>query len=444
MATITGMANHFAAMVEARFSSGEAPDLSFSQKLRTPIRETIRYPCMTVTANNDSCLNSSAACEHVLACGHIIFTAGPDQPCAPNCNHVEKGPGDLDRSVRSKKVQKMKNGREISTLPFYCDACVETELEQLLPSGLTSTKAEQHRTVLRQSTAIKRGKATKYRKCYIGMKTTSVPCYPDSSLSPRYEPRADYHPWDKILPQIGDNMFEDIDLNPMAETPVAQPQEVNTVLAVSADGANLPETDTVSIVQAEQGSGSQQTETLSPPTASIEQSVGVRHQSAAPPKKTPVRAESAVRDAGRLTLNSNTNETYTPRSRRARPVIPAKNFFVPIQKYEIAASTRSTVKKSKVSGKTAPVEVPKETEGIKQTAPLLKRKRGLGLVEEEADNGVKEPARMPKRKRTHRPRLADEEADTETVKERALSPQPVRGVARVIRRPRQQLVKARN
>jgi hypothetical protein len=418
MALKTSIVDQFTAMLSYRFSFGKAPDLSFSRKPRKPIRETVRYPCITVTADNDPCLNSSLACEHVLACGHLIFTATPDQPCATNCHHVENGPGDLDRSVRSKKVQTMKNGREISTLPFYCDACIETEHEQLLPSGLSSTKAEQRRTILRHSTAIKRSKTTEHRKCYIGMKVTSVPCYSDGSVSSRYVPREEHHPYDTALPQIGDNVFEDIDPSPPTdEDTVAQPQEMNPVIAVSADDTGSPETDTVSVAQADVDTDSQRTETASPPESYVEEPIDLPRQSAAPPRKTPVHPKSTARDAGCLTLNNHKNDTYRPRSRRARPVVPVKKDLIQVQDYETTASTRSTGRKSKASRKTVNVEALEETESIG------------------------EPARLPKRKRAM-PRLNDQETDADFAE---TAPSRKKGVARVTRQSlRQQMNKGKN
>ncbi|KNG46031.1 hypothetical protein TW65_07227 [Stemphylium lycopersici] len=50
-----------------------------------PIHETVTYPRITVTAENDPCSNRSMSYEHVLSCGHAIVTAAPDEPCAANC-----------------------------------------------------------------------------------------------------------------------------------------------------------------------------------------------------------------------------------------------------------------------------------------------------------------------------------------------------------------------
>lgn len=68
------------------------------------------------------------------------------------------------------------------------------------------------RAMMRKTEAINRNKDTKYRKCYIAYKVTSIPWPSDRALRSRYVPRAQHHPFDTAIPQIGDNMFEDIEI----------------------------------------------------------------------------------------------------------------------------------------------------------------------------------------------------------------------------------------
>jgi hypothetical protein len=198
----------FAEMLNARFSLSDKAELT--HKPKKMIRETITYPKLVVTQNNDSCLNPSLYFEHALSCGHIVSTALPSEPCAPNCHYVAADGGELDRSLRNKEAMKMKNGNKVSDKEFYCDACVEEEIEVKIPSELSSSNAEERRAMLRAKEAKTRGKAIKFRKCYIALKVTSVPCHSDGTLSLRYTPREKRHPFDLALPQTGENMFEDV------------------------------------------------------------------------------------------------------------------------------------------------------------------------------------------------------------------------------------------
>jgi hypothetical protein len=74
---------------------------------------------------------------------------------------------------------------------------------------------------MREAEAKRRSKATNYRKCYIGLKVTSIPCHSDGSLRSRYVPRKDHHPFDISIPQAGDNFFEDMLVNPPSDTELA-------------------------------------------------------------------------------------------------------------------------------------------------------------------------------------------------------------------------------
>jgi hypothetical protein len=92
---------------------------------------------------------------------------------------------------------------------------------------------------MRDAEAKKREKHRKYRKCYIGLKVTSVPCHSDGSLRRRYTPRKDHHPFDTSLPQIGDNFFEDILVNPPEDPPTdLQPQDGGKAATIEPTGSS--------------------------------------------------------------------------------------------------------------------------------------------------------------------------------------------------------------
>jgi hypothetical protein len=242
----------FTNMLNSRFALGA--DRKPFQKMNASIRETVTYPKFKVADDNDSCLNPSLSSEHVLSCGHIISTPSTSEPCAPNCHHIANKASGMDRSLKNKKAMQMKNGKGISTKSFYCDACVETEIEAEIPAAFSAPNAEERRATLRVREATARKKASDFRKCYIGQKVTSIPCHSDGSLSSRYQPRVKHHPFDTSLPQIGDNMFEDVDPNPEKTDEVtastkrksdgvgASDYDVDTeetrTLSVESDGAN--------------------------------------------------------------------------------------------------------------------------------------------------------------------------------------------------------------
>jgi hypothetical protein len=90
------------------------------------------------------------------------------------------------------------------------------------------------RRVMRESESIRRGKVENYRKCYIGLKVTSVPCHTDGSIRSSYVPRTEHHPFDTTFPQAGDNFFEDMVVNP-EEGP--EPDSEETIDAVPSSEA---------------------------------------------------------------------------------------------------------------------------------------------------------------------------------------------------------------
>ena len=203
----------FSAMLNSRFALyGNFQTGRETPKSAKIVRETITYPKRSVTYANNPCLDTTQSFEHALKCGHLVTTALPSEPCAPNCYHVDED-ADLDRSLKYNKAMKMKNGNNVSDKPFYCDACVEMENEKKIPAAFSSSVAEERRAVLRATEAKTRKKATAFRKCYIALKITSVPCHSDGTLSSRYTPRDERHPFDTAMPRTGENMFEDVDLD---------------------------------------------------------------------------------------------------------------------------------------------------------------------------------------------------------------------------------------
>jgi hypothetical protein len=252
----TSVVQQFGHMLASRWNLGKESQPKTS---KPPIHETVTYPRIKVTSYNDSCLIPSMAYEHILACGHIITTALPDLPCAPNCHHVA--------NIQMPKQRGHRNGvkNEGEGRLFYCDACAEAKYEDLIPDDATATAAgklppfsyftsradavgtEKFRAEMRVEEAMRRGKATNYRKCYIGLKVTSVPCYSDGKVSRRYVPRKEHHPFDISIPQTGDNFFEDMLVDPPSDTEVASeesatppgsPTVVDSPVSLGEAGAN--------------------------------------------------------------------------------------------------------------------------------------------------------------------------------------------------------------
>lgn len=237
------MVEQSANMLNARFALDKNPPAA--RMPPKPIRETIKYPKLAVTDADNPCLDPSQSFEHVLSCGHLIATTTSNESCAPNCHHVADESADLDRSLKHKKAMKMKNGNKVSDKHFYCDACVETEIEVKLLSDFSSANAEERRIILRANEAQTRKKDTKFRKCYIGQKITSVQCYSDGTLSSRYVPRKKRHPFDTAMPRTGDNMFEDIDPNPKEEE--KRKQSTNTDKKIGGTMSDNPLSATIDV-----------------------------------------------------------------------------------------------------------------------------------------------------------------------------------------------------
>lgn len=206
-------------------------------KSRLPIRETVTYPKFPVTADNNSCLDRFRPFEHVLSCGHLVNTARADQQCAPNCHHVVDNDRKGDHSFIQVTAMTVKGGIWISKKSFYCDACVESENEEKLPKYMPAAQAEKARTIFRAKEAEKRGRNADFRRCYIAMKFTQVPCLEDRSILSRYVPTEgnERHPLDTALPRMGWNMYEDVDVSPEEEQEDEENEEDEIQFVVMSD-----------------------------------------------------------------------------------------------------------------------------------------------------------------------------------------------------------------
>lgn len=211
-----------------------------------PVREHITYPVVQVTAGTNSCRDEISQFHHVLNCGHLITTAKPDEGCAPNCFHVA-----VAKTSRKPKKKSMEASLGLS---FYCDACVEVTNERRIAATLSNQEAgelhcrhghfymaanstaEGKRVKLRRKEALKQEKDSKFRKCYIAKKITSVPCDEDGSIVSSYLPATHGHPFDTALPRTGTNMFEDVDITPQRKNLKRQgPLKKPTSVVMSSD-----------------------------------------------------------------------------------------------------------------------------------------------------------------------------------------------------------------
>lgn len=101
---------------------------------RIPIRETFTYPRVTVNSSYDPCHDDISPYEHVLGCGHLITTAEPDEPCAPNCHHTTQ--------TNWRSTPKIYSSRAMEK-DFYCDACVEEQAGRIIYGGDSCKEAGQ-------------------------------------------------------------------------------------------------------------------------------------------------------------------------------------------------------------------------------------------------------------------------------------------------------------
>ncbi|KAH8728238.1 hypothetical protein GQ44DRAFT_769755 [Phaeosphaeriaceae sp. PMI808] len=176
-----------------------------------PVHETVTYPKVDVSEDNNSCLNPSMSREHVLDCGHLVNTVLPWEPCAPNCHHISMKSRPSSLPEKNKRATEKENEREVTALPFYCDACVETEFEHRISTWSTSSAADSQRAEMASAAAKTNGKGDKSRKCYIALKITSIPVYSGGYLPWGYITNKEHHPFDVSRPRSGANMFEDLD-----------------------------------------------------------------------------------------------------------------------------------------------------------------------------------------------------------------------------------------
>lgn len=184
------------------------------------VREVITYPKVTVTSTYDPCHDKSSPYEHILACKHLITTPEPDEPCASNCYFATQ--------TRSRQAPKMTLSAALNK-DFYCDACVELEVEKAILATVTNEEAgeqnasntgieangivaEDQRAAYREMTAAKRNKVHDFRKCYIAQKNISIPCDDKGQAVEGYRPHPGYNAYDMSWPPTGANMYEDVDI----------------------------------------------------------------------------------------------------------------------------------------------------------------------------------------------------------------------------------------
>ncbi|CAO2652400.1 Nn.00g006830.m01.CDS01 [Neocucurbitaria sp. VM-36] len=286
-----------------------------------PVHDTVTYPRIEVTAENDSCLNSSTPCEHILACGHIVITAKPNEPCAPNCHHVGNGNGEPSNTG------KKGNRYNLSKKNFYCDACIESRNEGFIPHSATSAKAEKLRAEMRRTEGEKRNKGTQYRKCYIGLKVVSISCDTDGALPSSYKPRLPHHPFDTAVPQTGDNMFDDMDMDP--EESLDETEEESSaakVIEIPSSSSTEEEIESVADegvsdaqMSEEEGSGSQ-TSTVLP----IRGTTPITVTSSSPQALASVRTRILARTHARRAATDSVARKSSPPEPTATPQVARK------------------------------------------------------------------------------------------------------------------------
>lgn len=123
-----------------RCSTLSISSLQYTMRRLPPVRETITYPKVAITSEYDPCHDITAPFEHVLACGHLVTTFEPEEPCAPNCYHANN-----DGSRRASTMNLSKSLRK----EFYCDACVEVDAEREIDESVSCKAAGELRFVWR-------------------------------------------------------------------------------------------------------------------------------------------------------------------------------------------------------------------------------------------------------------------------------------------------------
>jgi hypothetical protein len=83
------------------------------------------------------------------------------------------------------------------------------------------------------------GKEAKFRKCYIALKITSLPCNSDGTVEGQYTPRANHHPFDTTIPRVGDNFFEDVLTNPVEELNPTSDSGASASASTFEDGTDV-------------------------------------------------------------------------------------------------------------------------------------------------------------------------------------------------------------
>ncbi|KAJ4288430.1 hypothetical protein N0V90_011665 [Kalmusia sp. IMI 367209] len=142
------------------------------------------------------------------------------------------------------KYRKVK-GREGIGAEFWCDACVETGIEQDIAWRIIdSLEAEKRRMRLRESCTRRNWKQqSKARKCYIGAKSVAVPVDRRGNLFLHYKTGTSKHPFDCVVPYVGANMFEDLVPYPEAVHPVEEKQDSDADKVVMEKSAIVEEAE---------------------------------------------------------------------------------------------------------------------------------------------------------------------------------------------------------
>jgi hypothetical protein len=242
------------------------------------------------------------------------------------------------------------------------------------------------RAVMREAESIRRGKVQIYRKCYIGLKVTSVPCHTDGSIRSRYVPRTKHHPFDITFPQAGDNFFEDMLVNP-EEEPEPESQEAIDAGPSSEAGdspANLGEAGakyleyTRRLAQDETAAGTTHTPRLKLKLKFNGLETNGRASRSAPGKATP---KAAPRGA--------------PALRTAVPKIAASS---------AATSKTAAPKTATPILRTHPTTAAPITQNVKSTTPVISpqrsRKRPMFESEDDYEETEEEEERPAKRRKS--------------------------------------------
>jgi hypothetical protein len=267
---------------------------------------------------------------------------------------------------------------------------------------------------MREAEAKRRGKATNYRKCYIGLKVTSVPCHTDGSVRSRYVPRKEHHPFDTSIPQTGDNFYEDMLVDPPSDTEMASEESAtppgspiagDSPASLGEAGANYLEY-TCRVAQNESAARSTQTPRLKLKlkagglkTSKVAPEVTRSVPGKATPKAATLRTgaprtaaqilRSHPTTAAPVTQNAeSTTPLRSPQHSRKRPVVEDEDDYEEIEKEEKEEERPS--KRRKATPSTAKTAIP-EAASAKSSAKTANAKNRLKTV------GVQSPTKTVKK-----------------------------------------------